>query len=78
MHFALRVMLDLHHMQPERTTHPSGSVSDVELMKRTWALLAEKLCDAEKYWNLFGFDLRNEPYEAHWGAPAESERWRNR
>ncbi|KAL1524626.1 hypothetical protein AB1Y20_019514 [Prymnesium parvum] len=81
--YGLLVMLDLHRMESKRTQQPSGSVSNVDVMSRAWTKLARELCDATKYWNLFAFDLRNEPFLAHWGKPrdfeatgyAANERW---
>eukprot|EP00966_Prymnesium_polylepis_P185269 4294165-Prymnesium_polylepis.1 len=79
----LLVMLDLHRLHVGQKHKPSGSVQDLDLMQRAWQTIVSKLCDANKYWNLFAVDLRNEPYKAHWGEPngwardkyAPDERW---
>ena len=88
-HAGMLVMLDLHRLDHRNDIEPSGSLSRnnaAEVMKKAWAKVADELCDSKAYWNLFGLDLRNEPYKANWGEPAPvddghnpmydaSERW---
>ena len=74
----LLVMLDLHRIEEDATTKPSGSLEEHDataLMQQAWRLLATELCDAARYWNLFAVDLRNEPYSTHWGGRDDGERW---
>ena len=70
------VMLDLHRLHEGRKGKPSGSLAELELMERAWEVVGRELCDADKYWNFFAADLRNEPYAAHWGEPRGWERSR--
>ena len=70
------VMLDLHRLHEGRKGKPSGSLDELELMERAWEMVGRELCDADKYWNFFAADLRNEPYAAHWGEPNDWERGR--
>ena len=83
----LLVLLDAHVVHAG--VWPDGGKVDKdgrELLTAAWTTLAEDLCDPERYWNVLGADLKNEPYAMYWGKPpaalvgqawgySEEDRW---
>ena len=66
----LLVLLDMHVLAAGRWPD-GGVVSDGGPRQRlmdAWDRLADLLCDANDYWNVFGADLKNEPYGMVWGG----------
>lgn len=78
----LLVMLDVHVIEAGRWPDNGkvGGTAGREKLRRAWMMLAERFCDADRYWNVFAADLKNEPHGMFWGplhgaAYDPSERW---
>ena len=83
----LLVLLDAHVVNAG--VWPDGGKVDKTgrtILTNAWQTLAEALCDPERYWNVIGADLKNEPYSMFWGTPpaalmnvgngySEDDRW---
>ena len=83
----LLVLLDAHVVNAG--VWPDGGKVDKTgrtVLTSAWQALAEALCDPERYWNVIGADLKNEPYSMFWGTPpaalmnvrngySEDDRW---
>lgn len=68
----LLVLLDAHVTRAG--VWPDGGKVDKdgrELLTQAWQALAEDLCDPERFWNVIGSDIKNEPYAMYWGKPPE-------
>lgn len=81
----LLVLLDLHVLRAG-VWPDGGSVAASERANlfAAWDRLANELCDPDRYWNIMGADLKNEPYSMFWGEPVSgassqyyqsSDRW---
>ena len=81
----LLVLLDMHVLRAGMW--PDGGAvapSERSTLFAAWDQLASELCDPDRYWNIMGADLKNEPYSMFWGEPAagapsqhyrSSDRW---
>ena len=68
----LLVLLDIHVARAGQW--PDGGLlgpDGFETLRQAWSTLAELLCPASEYWNVFAADLKNEPYSMSWGPPPE-------
>ena len=70
----LLVLLDMHVLAAG--IWPDGGVvgsgASRQQLFNAWERLADTFCDAEEYWNVFGADLKNEPYGMSWGDDGSS------
>jgi len=80
----LLLLLDIHVMVAGKWPDSGAVGQEMGTLGAAWELLATRLCDAKKFWNVFGADLKNEPHAMWWGEPpaahdagayARGERW---
>ena len=64
----LLMLLDLHVLKAG-VWPDGGSIGDMSALKDAWGMVAETLCDAHQYWNVFAAGIKNEPYNMYWGEP---------
>ncbi|RHY97207.1 hypothetical protein DYB31_008769 [Aphanomyces astaci] len=66
-HHGISVLLDLHNLSPSDrgASWFSNSVTEADTL-RAVETLAATFCH-DKYWNILGLDLKNEPTEVTWG-----------
>lgn len=69
----LLVLLDLHVAKAGQWPDGGkvGGPAGLESLKNAWSKLSELFCPAAENWNVFGADLKNEPYSMSWGPPPE-------
>eukprot|EP00966_Prymnesium_polylepis_P092866 2149623-Prymnesium_polylepis.1 len=62
------MLLDLHVLKAG-VWPDGGAIGDMQAIKESWGMLAETLCDASQYWNIFAAGIKNEPFNMYWGEP---------